>query len=453
MTAAAVGRPVDVDVPATRYAKTLDGGYIAYKLLGEGPTDIAIAGSIATNIEMFFEFEPAARFFHELASVARLSFHDRRGTGLSDDMGGLPNLETRAADLLAVLDAGRRYGAADDPRGRRRRDGRRAPGSDAPRPSGEPRLVPGSGPVGAGAGLAVRPPSRRRRGSRDRRRTAWGTPAFVERDVPLRRDGRCDPGVPRDDAASRVRAGAAVRSIRLVEEYDVRDVLPTLRLPVAVVAPRGLADDWIYEQATSDDRTRSRAMCHPLPPDAARLWHPAVIEETLAFCGVERPRPEIDTVLSTVLFTDIVGSTERQARGRGSRVERSRAPASRDRPRGARPLAGTVENDTAGDGFYATFDGPARAIRCAREVAGASAPSGSRCRAASTPESASCRGKCAGLTVSIGARVAAAAGPSEVVVSQTVRDLVAGSASCSRMRASTSCEGVPDRWRLYRVVG
>ena len=96
-----------VEIPETRYAKTLDGGYIAYKLLGDlsNENEISIIGSIATNIELFFDFEPAARSWLELASFSRLSLHDRRGTGLSDDMGGLPDLETRAADLLAVLDA------------------------------------------------------------------------------------------------------------------------------------------------------------------------------------------------------------------------------------------------------------------------------------------------------------------------------------------------------------
>ena len=92
-------------VPKTRYAKTLDGGYIAYKMLGEGDVDIAIVGSIPTNVEIFMDFEPAARAWFDLASSARVTLHDRRGTGLSDDMGGPPNLETRAADLLAVLDA------------------------------------------------------------------------------------------------------------------------------------------------------------------------------------------------------------------------------------------------------------------------------------------------------------------------------------------------------------
>ena len=90
------------NVPETKYAKTLDGGYIAFKTLGAGEVDVAIVGSIATNIELFMDFEPAARSWFDLASSARVTLHDRRGTGLSDDMGGLPNLETRASDLLAV---------------------------------------------------------------------------------------------------------------------------------------------------------------------------------------------------------------------------------------------------------------------------------------------------------------------------------------------------------------
>ena len=100
------------EVAQTRYAKTLDGGYIAYKLLGDpsSENEVAVIGSIAANVELFFDFEPAARSWLELASFSRLSLHDRRGTGLSDEMGGLPDLETRAADLLAVLDAAGLHG-------------------------------------------------------------------------------------------------------------------------------------------------------------------------------------------------------------------------------------------------------------------------------------------------------------------------------------------------------
>lgn len=160
-----------------------------------------------------------------------------------------------------------------------------------------------------------------------------------------------------------------------------------------------------------------------------------------------------DTILSTVLFTDIVGSTEKQAalgdRGWKSLVEQHHAIV-RDqlgRWRG-------IENDTAGDGFYATFDGPARAIHCAIEVARRVQDLGIEIRAGvHTGECEVIDGKCGGITVSIGARVAATAGPGEVLVSSTVKDLVAGSDLAFEDSGEHELKGVPDRWRLYRVIG
>ncbi len=244
----------------------------------------------------------------------------------------------------------------------------------------------------------------------------------------------------------------AVRFIQLLHEYDVREVLPTLRLPVLVVAPRGLAHDWLWEQAEATAALIPGAACHPLPPDAARLWHPSVVDETLTFCGVERPPPEVDTVLSTVLFTDIVGSTEKQAK-LGDHAWKELVLRHHDVVRGALGRWRGVENDTAGDGFYATFDGPARAIRCAQEVAEGVRDLGIEVRAGvHTGECEVIDGKCGGLTVSIGARVSAIAGPSEVVVSQTVKDLVAGSGLTFEDAGEHELKGVPDRWHLYRVV-
>ena len=191
----------------------------------------------------------------------------------------------------------------------------------------------------------------------------------------------------------------------------------------------------------------------PLPPEAARLWHPSVIEELWPSRGVERPRPEVDTVLSTVLFTDIVGSTERQAQV-GDRAWKDLVLRHHAIVREALGRWRGRENDTAGDGFYATFDGPARAIRCAQEVSAGVRELGIEVRSGiHTGECELLEGKCAGLTVSIGARVAAVAGPSEVVVSQTVKDLVAGSGLVFEGAGEHELRGVPDRWRLYRVVG
>jgi class 3 adenylate cyclase len=438
-------------VPETLYAKTLDGGYIAYKALGAGDVDVAIVGSIATNIELFMDFEPAARSWFDLASSARVTLHDRRGTGLSDDMGGLPNLETRAADLLAVLDA-----------------------------AGQQRpilLAAGDGGM-VGALLAATRPDRvgglvwfqagarsvagdgwpHGRDPRDVEKLAeaaemgWGSAAFVR---------QMYPAMAMDEEAVRFLAAmqrhacgpaTAVGFIQLLNDYDVRDVLPTLRLPVLIVAPQGLADDWLFRQAEATTELIPGAVMHPLPQAALRLWHPSVIRETRAFLGIEHPPPELDTVLAAVLFSDIVGSTDHQAR-LGNRawkdlVEQHHAIVrqSLERWRG-------VEIDTAGDGFFARFDGPARAIRCALEISQRVGDLGIRIRAGvHTGECELINGKIGGMTVSIGARVAGKAHPSEVYVSQTVKDLVAGSGLSFEPRGEHELKGVPDRWRLYSAT-
>jgi len=198
-----------------------------------------------------------------------------------------------------------------------------------------------------------------------------------------------------------------------------------------------------------------------LMPDAKTLVVPGptrfhnfdgIVEGIRAFVGVERPQVGRGTVLSTVVFTDIVDSTKTQAslgdRAWKDLVERHNAVVRHalERWRG-------VENDTAGDGFYATFDGPARAIRCALEVADRVRDLGIEVRAGvHTGECEVVEGKCTGLTVSIGARVASTAGPSEVRVSQTVKDLVAGSGFAFDERGEHELKGVPGTWRIYAAA-
>src|SRR2546427_4252229 len=176
------------------------------------------------------------------------------------------------------------------------------------------------------------------------------------------------------------------------------------------------------------------------------------LDEVEQFVTGRRPIPEIDKVLATVLFTDIVDSTRRQAELGDRRwkelVEQHHATV-RDllkRYRGE-------EQDTAGDGFYIRFDGPARAIRCAQDIVEAIRPLGIEVRAGlHTGECEIVDGKCSGLSVSIGARVMANAGPSEVLVSRTVKDLTAGSGLTFQDAGEHELKGVPDRWQLYRVV-
>jgi len=441
-----------VETPETRYARTLDGGYIAYKLLGGGSMSVTIVGSIATNIEVFFEFDPAVQSWFELASFSRLILHDRRGTGLSDDMGGLPDLETRAADLLAVLDATNTERSIILASG----DGGMVASLLA---ATHPDRIAGLVWFTAQARSVETPgwPYGRRPQDVENlalaAETTWGTPAFVEQMYP---SVQMDASTLRFLARMQRHAcgpATAVRFIRLLREYDVRDVLPTLRLPVLALAPRGLADDWMHEQAIATAAMIPGAVCHPLPSDAVRLWHPSVIEETLTYLGIERSPPEVDTVLSTVLFTDIVGSTGKQAQV-GDHAWKQLVLRHHAIVREALGRWRGKENDTAGDGFYATFDGPGRAIRCAQEVTERVSQLGIEIRAGvHTGECELIDGKCGGITVSIGARVASNAGASEVLVSQTVKDLVAGSGLTFEDAGEHELKGVPDRWHLYRVVG
>jgi class 3 adenylate cyclase/pimeloyl-ACP methyl ester carboxylesterase len=442
------------EVAQTRYAKTLDGGYIAYKLLGDpsSENEVAVIGSIATNVELFFDFEPAARSWLELASFSRLSLHDRRGTGLSDDMGGLPDLETRAADLLAVLDAA----------------GLRRPTLLASADGGMVAALLAATHPDRAAGLVwffAQARSVKTHGwpfgrdpddvdllAREAERS-WGTEDFVRR---MYANAEMDDDVIRFLARMQRHScgpATAVGFIRLLHDYDVREILPTLRIPVLALGTEGYPREWVVEQARATAALIPGAVCRSMPARASRLWAPAVIEATFDFCGIQRPPPELDSILSTVLFTDIVESVEKQAEfGDHAWKElvlqyRSIVRTTLERWRGK-------ENDTAGDGFYAAFDGPARAIRCALEVAERVRDLGIEIRAGvHTGECELIEDKCSGLTVSIGARVAAIGGPGEVLVSQTVKDLVPGSGLRFDDAGEHQLKGVPGRWRLHKVIG
>jgi class 3 adenylate cyclase/pimeloyl-ACP methyl ester carboxylesterase len=381
-----------------------------------------------------------------------LSLHDRRGTGLSDDMGGLPDLETRAADLLAVLDAA----------------GLRRPTLLASADGGMVAALLAATHPDRAAGLVwffAQARSVKTHGwpfgrdpddvdllAREAERS-WGTEDFVRR---MYANAEMDDDVIRFLAKMQRHScgpATAVGFIRLLHDYDVREILPTLRIPVLALGTEGYPREWVVEQARATAALIPGAVCRSMPARASRLWAPAVIEATFDFCGIQRPPPELDSILSTVLFTDIVGSVEKQAElGDHAWKElvlqyRSIVRTTLERWRGK-------ENDTAGDGFYAAFDGPARAIRCALEVAERVRDLGIEIRAGvHTGECELIEDKCSGLTVSIGARVAAIGGPGEVLVSQTVKDLVPGSGLQFDDAGEHQLKGVPGRWRLHKVIG
>jgi class 3 adenylate cyclase len=241
---------------------------------------------------------------------------------------------------------------------------------------------------------------------------------------------------------------------RIFTDVDVRNVLPVIHVPALVVhreddaivlerQARYVADqieDAIYVRFPGRDHL-------PFIGDTD-----AIVDEVEQFVTGRRPLREVDKVLATVLFTDIVDSTKRQAElgdhGWKELLERHHATV-RDLLRQYRG----EEQDTAGDGFFVRFDGPARAIRCAQDIIETIRPLGIEVRAGlHTGECEVVDGKCSGLSVSIGARVMANAGPSEVLVSRTVKDLTAGSGLTFQDAGEHELKGVPDRWHLYRVV-
>jgi pimeloyl-ACP methyl ester carboxylesterase len=442
-----------VEIRDTRYAKTPDGVYIAYQVTGEGPVDFVWQFDHTGDVDLFWERPAGGAFMRAMSGICRVILHDRRGTGLSSRNVPLPNLETRSSDLMLVLDT---------------------VGSDRP-------VLGGFGEGGAAnVVFAATYPERVRStvwfeplprvlwtpefpwGAKpeyveadQRALDLWGTNAYGEAWVDT--EQIAGGGGPDEDQLmmgmmSRHTAtpDVARELARIWYETDVMGVLPSVRAPTLLITLEESVDGPGAAQHVAS-----------LMPDATVALLPGeygvdevgpVLDVLRPFLGVEPPVPELDTVLATVLFTDIVDSTRVQAQ-LGDHGWKELVLRHHEVVREAlRRFKGT-ENDTAGDGFFATFDGPARAVRCAQEVVTRVRELGVEVRAGvHTGECEIVDGKHAGIAVSIGARVMACAGPSEVLASQTVKDLVAGSGLVFEEAGQHELKGVPDRWRLYRVV-
>ncbi len=438
--------------PKTQYTKSGD-LHIAYQVTGSGPLDLVFVPGFVSHLEYQWEHPWSARFFERLGSFSRLIRFDKRGTGLSDRVGGIPTLEQRMDDVRAVMDAvgsqraalfggseggpmsllfaasyptrisalvlygsyARRSWAPDHPWGHTEEEW-------------QAMIDTIEGGWGARADLNVRAPS----ASGDESYQQWW--ATYQR-----------------LAAS---PGAAVAVMQMNKEIDVRSVLSAIRVPTLVVHRTG---DRVIR--TEQGRYLAEHVPGARLVELAGVDHApwvgnmdAILDEVEEFLTGARHAAETDRVLATVLFTDIVGSTERAA-ALGDRTWRdllqgyyalARREVARFRGR---------EVDTAGDGFFATFDGPARGIRCAAAIAEGVRPLGIEVRAGlHTGECEVIGDKVGGITVHIGARVAGLAKPGEVLVSNTVKDLVAGSGLAFEERGAHTLKGVPGEWRLYALA-
>src|SRR6266516_1323848 len=437
--------------PETRYAKSGNVN-IAYQVVGDGPFDLVYVPGWVSNIDLLWEKPKPTRFLERLASFSRLILCDKRGTGMSDRVPNdrLPTLEQRMDDVRAVLDAvgsdsaallGHSEGgsmsllfAATYPERSRAlvlfgAFAKRLRSDDYPwAPSLEERLA-----------------------TIDEVERDWGAGLDITDYAPDE-----DPGLLEWYSTCLRRSaspGAAAALLRMNSQIDTRHVLPTIRVPTLVLARTGDRDVTVDEGRWLASQIPGARFVE-LPGDEHLLWagdQDRLLAEIEEFLTGTRSAPDRDRVLSTVLFTDIVGSTER-ARELGDRAWHVVLDEHHARVRSLLEHHRGREVDTAGDGFFASFDGPARAIRAACAIREDVQALGIQMRAGlHTGECELMRDKIGGIAVHTGARVAAAAEPGEVLVSSTVEDLVAGSGIVFADRGERELKGVGS-WRLYSVL-
>jgi class 3 adenylate cyclase len=430
--------------PRTRYARNGDLS-IAYQVVGDSPLDLIIVPGFVSHLELDWTEPLLARFLRRLSSFSRLIRFDKRGTGLSDPVAGIPTLEERMEDVHAVLDAvgserAALFGYSEG--------GPMAALFAATYPDRTAALilygtfVSGATLGDRGAGLLQAVDKRWGEGSI----IDFFAPSVAHEDVRRRFTGTYERA-----SASPGMARALVEAVR---RTDVSAALSAIQAPTLVLHRR---DEFIPVEGARE--TAARIPGAQLVEVDGRDHLPfigdsdALVDKVEEFLTGARHAREPDRVLATVLFTDIVGSTERAAEMGDSRwrelLERHNALVCEEVERfDGRPVKST------GDGYLATFDGPAKAIRCACAISEEVRLLGIKVRAGiHTGECELMSGDVGGMAVHIGARVASLASPGDVVVSSTVRDLVVGSGIDFVERGTEMLKGVPGEWRLYSVAG
>ncbi len=436
----------------TQYVRSGDAD-IAYQVVGEGSRDIVMVFDWASHLEAVAELPDFEELIRSLAGFSRVISFDMRGIGMSDSVGGgVMPVESWVDDLLAVMDAAGSSRATLVAQGQATQMAVMA-AATYPERVGSLVLMNGFARFARAPDYPAGIPEAYHEVVADQLERSWGTGTMVTLFGPSRA-GR--PGL--EEWWGRVeRFGATPRLARArmeaVLELDVRNVLPLVAVPTLVVHNRDNQyvrvghGRYLAEHIPGARLVeRDSADHYPLPdPDLLGL-----IEEFVT--GTRAGSHSEDRVLATVLFVDVVGSTE-HASERGDRSWTAALERFEEAARAALVPFGGVYDHTTGDGLLATFDGPARAIRCALHLRDTVQRGGLEVRSGvHTGELARTSEGVAGLAVHIGARVAALAEPGEVLVTRTVRDLVAGSGIAFEERGEHELKGVPDRWALYAAV-
>jgi class 3 adenylate cyclase len=442
-----------VEGSETRYARSGEVS-IAYQVVGEGPFDLVYVPGWVSNIDLMWDEPGYAAFLERLASFSRLIIFDKRGTGLSDPvpLDQLPTLEQRMDDVRAVMDAA---GSARAALLGHSEGGNMCVLFSATYPERTSALVL----VGCYA-KRIRsddypwaPAAEDREREIEETEARWGSPDMLRALAPSKaNDEAFERWVGRYLRQS-ASPKAAASLLRMNTQIDVREILPTIQVPTILIYRSDDVDVDVDEGRYMAERIPGSRFVE-LPGGDHTMWTgdaAATLDEIEEFLTGVRRGPEPDRVLATVLFTDVVGSTELATR-LGDRawrdlLARHHAAVRRelDRWRGR-------EVDTAGDGFLATFDGPARAIRCAVAAVESVRGLGMEIRAGvHTGEVEVANGDLRGIAVHIGSRVSSLAAPNQVLVSRTVADLVAGSGIVLAERGEHELKGVPGTWLVYAV--
>lgn len=437
-------------VPETRYARTTDRTHVAYKVSGDGPIDILVMRAWSSNTENEWREPVLSGILRRLGSIGRVVHLDRRGTGLSDriEAGSTPTMEQRIDDMRAVLDAigservvllGLAHASA------------LCSVFAATYPERTAGLIAWSPPwsiVGRDQEVLVG-------GYADKVRTQWGTIEHAEeivRAVAPSRVGDTDfvEWIRRDQLESGT-AEDAVAQWRMVAETNVDDILPSIHVPTLVLWRTGsaLASRHFADRVPGATAVELRGEDHAF---ISGDWRAALSEMEAFIERVAGLEIESDRVLATVLFSDIVGSTNKADalgdHGWRELLERHHGIVRRElaRHRGR-------EVDTAGDGFFAAFDGPARAIRCAERMRDGLHTLGLEVRIGLHAGECERAGMALrGVAVHVGARIGSLAQAGEILASSTVRDLVAGSGIGFADAGVHQLKGVTEPWQLYRIV-
>jgi class 3 adenylate cyclase len=441
-----------MSIPPTRYAES-DGGSIAYQVVGDGPIDVVLVLGFATHLEIQWESPALARFFERLSSFSRLIIFDKRGTGLSDPVVEAPTLEERVDDVRAVMDDAQCeraafFGISEG-----------APMSvlfAATHPERVTELV-----LYGAMGRTTEAPDYPWASPADALRESaaefiapyWGRQSEVMLEL-FAPSLAGEPGAAEFSARLERSAASPAMVQRIFEMFldiDVRAILPTIRVPTLVVHRHGdrvvnrRAGKQLADQIPGARYVELPGIDHlPWAGDAE-----VVLGEIEEFLTGGRSAPEPDRVLATVMFTDIVDST-RRATEVGDANWRTLLSTHQQMVRRELPRFGGREVKMLGDGCLATFDGPARAIRCAHAIADGARSSGLPVRIGlHCGEVELMQDDIGGIAVHIAARIGALAQPDEVLVSSTVKDLVAGSGIPFADRGTYELKGIPDEWRLF----